>query len=605
MAGAGGVGRMRPLDLAVIGNCAVSSVVSPTGRHLWFCYPRFDADPVLNALLGGEDPQRGFFDVTLRGQAGSRQAYLSNSAVLETVLTDEAGASLRILDLAPRFKRYGRIYRPPSLLRRIEPISGRPRIRVRLRPTFEYGQRIPVVSHGSNHIRYCSAEQVLRLTTDAPLSHILYETEFGLDRPVNLVLGPDETLPESAEQHARTCLSETIAYWADWVRGLNVPFDWQEAVIRAAITLKLCSFEDTGAIVAALTTSVPEAPGSARNWDYRFCWLRDAFFTVSALNRLNATLTMEGFVRFVLDSVLQDLEGPVPPLFAIAPGLGTEERIAQALPGFLGHGPVRVGNAAVSQRQNDGYGSIILTASQMFFDTRLPRRGDADLYRQLATIGRDAARSAFEPDAGLWEYRERESVHTYSTAMCWAAVDRLGGIASRVGLSEEAKGWEVQAAGIRERLLREAVVPGEGWVASSLGGRSVDASSLLLPEIGLLRADDPLFLRTLDITERRLVRDGFVKRYNEADDFGLPETAFIVCSFWYIDALARVGRREEARAVFETALSWRNHVGLLAEDVDPRTGLLWGNFPQTYSQVGLILSAMRLSRSWEEGLWRG
>jgi GH15 family glucan-1,4-alpha-glucosidase len=284
---------MRPLDLAVIGNCAVSSVVSPTGRHLWFCYPRFDADPVLNALLGGEDPERGFFDVTLRGQAASRQAYLPNSAVLETVLTDEAGASLRILDLAPRFKRYGRIYRPPSLLRRIEPISGRPRIRVRLRPTFEYGQRIPVVSHGSNHIRYCSAEQVLRLTTDAPLSHILYETEFGLDRPVNLVLGPDETLPESAEQHARTCLSETIAYWADWVRGLNVPFDWQEAVIRAAITLKLCSFEDTGAIVAALTTSVPEAPGSARNWDYRFCWLRDAFFTVSALNRLNATLTME------------------------------------------------------------------------------------------------------------------------------------------------------------------------------------------------------------------------------------------------------------------------------------------------------------------------
>ncbi|MCW8085626.1 glycoside hydrolase family 15 protein [Roseococcus sp. MDT2-1-1] len=595
----------RPLDLAVIGNCAVSSLVSPTGRHLWFCYPRFDAEPVLNALLGGEDPERGFFDVTLRGQAASRQAYLPNSAVLETVLTDDAGASLRILDLAPRFKRYGRIYRPPSLLRRIEPVAGRPRIRIRLRPTFEYGQRIPVVSNGSNHIRYVSADQVLRLTTDAPLSHILYETEFGLDRPVNLVLGPDETLPESAEQHARTCLSETIAYWADWVRGLNVPFDWQEAVIRAAITLKLCSFEDTGAIVAALTTSVPEAPGSSRNWDYRFCWLRDAFFTVSALNRLNATLTMEGFVRFVLDSVLQDLEGPVPPLFAIAPGLGTEERIAQALPGFLGNGPVRVGNAAVSQRQNDGYGSIILTASQMFFDTRLPRRGDADLYRQLAVIGRDAARSAFEPDAGLWEYRERESVHTYSTAMCWAAVDRLAGIARRVGLSEDAKGWEVQAAGIRERLLREAVVPEEGWVASALGGRSVDASSLLLPEIGLLRANDPLFLRTLEITERRLVRDGFVKRYDEADDFGLPETAFIVCSFWYIDALARVGRREEARAVFETALSWRNHVGLLAEDVDPRTGLLWGNFPQTYSQVGLILSAMRLSRSWEEGLWRG
>lgn len=189
--------------------------------------------------------------------------------------------------------------------------------------------------------------------------------------------------------------------------------------------------------------------------------------------------------------------------------------------------------------------------------------------------------------------------------MCWAAVDRLAGIARRVGQEADAEGWETQAAAIRGRLLREAAVPGEGWIASALGGRSVDASSLLLPEIGLLRADDPLFLRTLEVTERRLVRDGFVKRYDEADDFGLPETAFIVCSFWYIDALARVGRRDEARAVFETALSWRNHVGLLSEDVDPHTGLLWGNFPQTYSQVGLILSAMRLSRSWEEGLWRG
>jgi GH15 family glucan-1,4-alpha-glucosidase len=378
----------RPLDIAVVGNCAVSSLVSPTGRHLWFCFPRPDAEPAFNALLGGTEPERGFFDVTLRNLASSRQAYLPNTAVLETILTDEAGASLRILDLAPRFRRYGRMYRPPSLIRRIEPLSGRPRIRVRLRPTFEYGARMPAISSGSNHIRYIGGLQVLRLTTDAALSHILHETEFGLDRPVNLVLSPDETLPEGVETHVRTCLAETEAYWGDWVRGLNVPFDWQEAVIRAAITLKLCSYEDTGAILAALTTSVPEAPGSARNWDYRFCWLRDAFFTVSALNRLNATRTMEGFVSFVLDAVLSELgDGPVPPLFPIAPGLlGTEEMLAEALPGFHGHGPVRIGNAAVSQRQNDGYGSIVLTASQMFFDTRLPRRGDADLYRQLAGI---------------------------------------------------------------------------------------------------------------------------------------------------------------------------------------------------------------------------
>jgi GH15 family glucan-1,4-alpha-glucosidase len=497
------------------------------------------------------------------------------------------------------------MYRPPMLVRRIEPVAGRPRIAIRMRPSFDHGADAGRHSIGSNHIRYFGADTVLRLTTDASLTYIAQEAEFALDRPVSLVLGADETLPESPDTVARNTIAETEAYWLEWVRGLNLPFDWQEAVIRAAITLKLCSFEDTGGIVAALTTSVPEAPGSGRTWDYRFCWLRDAFFTVGALNRLNATRTMEGFLRFIMDSVPDGSNGPIPPLFPIAPGTEVAERIASALPGFHGDGPVRIGNAAVTQVQNDSYGAIVMTATQMFWDQRLSRPGDLALYRQLADIGQHAERAAFEPDAGLWEYRGRAAAHTHSAAMCWAALDRLGAIAARLGLGAEAQEWERRADGLRQRILAAATEHGGGWISGVLGGDPVaDASTFLLPEVGLIRATDPIFLRTVEVLEQRLVRDGIVLRYDHADDFGTPEVGFLVCTFWYIDTLARIGRRDEARALFERALAWRNHVGLLSEDVHPGTGALWGNFPQTYSQVGLILSAMRLSRSWEEGLWR-
>ncbi|NMJ39963.1 glycoside hydrolase family 15 protein [Roseomonas sp. JC162] len=596
---------MTNLDYAVLGNCAIAALVSSTARQEWFCFPRLDGEPVFNALLGGEDPPRGFMDVLLRNQEQASQRYRRNTAVVETLLTDDTGAALRIIDLAPRFRRFGRIYRPPMIVRRLEPVSGRPRIRIRIRPSFDHGAEAGRTSIGSNHVRYVGPEMVLRLTTDAPISYVTEEAEFGLDRPVSLILGADESLPEAPDLVARTAIAETEAYWLEWVRGLNLPFDWQDAVIRAAITLKLCSYEDTGGIVAALTTSVPEAPGSGRCWDYRFSWLRDSFFTVGALNRLNATRTMEGFMRFIMDAVPDGSAGPIPPLFPIAPGTSVEERIAGALPGFRGDGPVRIGNAAVSQLQNDGYGAIVMTAAQMFHDQRLTRVGDIALYRQLATLGEQAERAAFVPDAGLWEYRGRAVPHTHSAAMCWAALDRLGAIAEHLGLDDEARDWDRRAEELRRRILAAATVPGEGWLSGALDGTQVaDASTFLLPEFGLIRATDPLFLRTVEVLEKRLVRDGIVLRYDHEDDFGTLEVGFLVCTFWYIDTLARIGRKDEARALFERALAWRNHVGLLSEDVHPATGALWGNFPQTYSQVGLILSAMRLSRTWEEGLWR-
>lgn len=570
---------------------------------MWHCFPRLDGDPVFNSLLGGNAPQEGYFDVDVEGATHHEQHYLTNTAIVETLITDAADAQVRIVDFAPRFKRFGRIFKPPMIVRRVEPVRGRPRIALNVKPTFDYGAHKPQVTFGSNHARFVHDGLVLRMTTDVPLSYALHGTPFMLDRPVNIFLGADETLPDNPNTIANNFLSETTNYWRDWVRDLNVPFDWQDAVIRAAITLKLCNYEDTGAIMAALTTSIPEAKGTVRNWDYRFCWLRDAFFTVTALNRLSATRTMEGFVSFVLNSVERDESAMISPLFAIAPGMDRTERIAQALPGFQGYGPVRVGNAAVSQQQNDAYGSIVLTAAQMFWDRRLPSPGDASLYDRLCYIGRLAERLALQPDAGLWEYRGRARRHTFSAAMCWAALHRLGHIAAHVGREADARHWLSEAAQLKEKILDAATVEGEGWISGSLDENIVDASILVLPEFGLISKKDKRFHRTIEIVEQRLVKNGFVMRYDEADDFGMPENGFLLCSFWYIDALASVGRRDEARAMFESVLARRNHVGLLSEDIDPKTGELWGNFPQTYSHVGLILSAMRLSQSWEEGLW--
>jgi GH15 family glucan-1,4-alpha-glucosidase len=593
----------QPLDLAIVGNGTLAALINPEGRVSWMCWPRLDGDPVFCALLDGTDPQGGFCDVPMAGLASARQEYRRNTAIVETTLTDAQGRSLRITDIVPRLPRFGRMFRPPMLIRRIEPINGHPRIKLRVRPRFGWGAETPQRRAGSNHLRYIGTQDAIRLTTDAPLGFIAEETEFALDRPLSLIFSTDETVAEAPARLARELEDETTAYWQDWVRLLAVPFEWQDAVIRAAITLKLCAHDDTGGIVAALTTSIPEAPNTARNWDYRFCWLRDAFFTVQALNRLGATRTMENFIRYLTAALPEG--GALPrPVYPLVPNAAIEEHAAPALAGFLGQGPVRVGNQAAEQVQNDAWGSVVMAAAMMFFDRRLPSPGDEALFRRLEPLGAAAEAAALTPDAGIWEYRGRTRVHTFSAAMCWAALDRLGRIAKGLGLGPEAASWKGRADRLRAIILEGAWSPKAGSFTESLGGEGLDAALLLLPEIGLVAPSDPRFVATVDAIVRDLDRGGLLLRYGMPDDFGLPDTAFLVCSFWLVDALHAIGRAEQARALFEKILKLRNHVGLLAEDVDPRNGQLWGNFPQTYSQVGLILSAMRLSTSWEEGFWR-
>ena len=305
--------------------------------------PRFDGDPVFSTLVNNDEPngepRDGCFEVVVDDLARSEQEYLTNTAILVTRLYDSNGGAIEITDFAPRFGQYGRAFRPMMVIRMVRPIAGHPRIRIRLRPIFEYGEAKPQITHGSNHVRYVGPNLTLRLTTDAPPSYILEETSFFLEEPIALVLGPDETLREAPARAASNFLEETRHYWRNWVRGLALPLDWQEAVIRAAITINLCSFEETGAIVAALTTSIPEIADSERNWDYRYCWLRDAFFVVRALNRLGAVPTLENYLRYLTNIVATADDGEIQPVYGIALEGRLTERSLTALHRLSWHGP--------------------------------------------------------------------------------------------------------------------------------------------------------------------------------------------------------------------------------------------------------------------------
>ena len=592
---------MSSLELGVIGNTSASALINGTGEICWACMPRVDADPVFCSLLRErkEESDFGFLAIDLAGLARVEQAYLPHTPVLITRLYDGNGGTLEITDFAPRFRQFERLFCPSQLIRMVRPLSGSPRIRVLVRPACDNGRARRELTWGSNHVRYLSADYTVRLTTDCSITAILEGSQFVLRDPFSLVVGPDETLQGSVADVARRFLEQTADYWQDWVRDLSIPFEWQEEIIRAAITLKLAAYDDTGAIVAAPTTSIPEAADSGRNWDYRYCWLRDANFVVNALNQLNATRTMERYLGYIIN-IAAAADGALQPVYRINGSPEMDERTVDSLPGYRAMGPVRVGNQAWNQVQNDVYGSTVLAAAHAFFDRRLSTLGNAALYHQLEPLGERAVAVHALPDAGLWELRGAAHIHTFSSVMCWVACDRLAKIAARLALPERARYWHAHAERIHATIVGRAWNARLGSFSATFDGDTLDASLLLLAELGFVAAGDSRFVGTVAAVERELKRGDFVYRYTAPDDFGVPANAFLVCTFWYIDAITLLGRRDEARALFEATLARRNRLGLLAEHIDPATGELWGNFPQTYSMVGMIKSASRLSIPWHQ-----
>ena len=592
----------QSLDLFPIGNCAASGLIDRAGRLVWACAPRVDGDPMFCSLLG-EDPDanpnaHGLWSIEVENQAEVHQGYLRNTPILSTRITDADGAVAEIIDFSPRYRQFGRIYRPLAVIRLVRPLVGTPKITIRARPMVNYGERPAERTTGSNHIRFVGGQTTLRLTTDAPVSHITAERLFRLEEPVAMFLGPDEGFDADLGATCARMLNETTNYWRGWVRTLSVPLEWQEAVIRAAITLKLCAHEETGAIVAALTTSIPEHAESGRNWDYRYCWLRDAYYVVQALNRLGAADMLENYLGYLRNLVDRSRGGHVQPLYGVGLEPSLAEYFAENLRGYRGMGPVRIGNQAHEHLQHDVYGQIILSTVQAFFDERLLRPATVDDFRALEPIGERAFELHDKPDASLWEFRGRENVHTYSAMMCWAACDRLGNAAARLGLEDRADYWNGRAAHVRAVIERRAWNEKLGRFAATFEGDDLDASLLQLVDVRFVSPDDKRMAATIAAVEKGLRRGPYMLRYAIPDDFGEPKTAFNICTFWLIETLHLSGRTEEARQLFEEMLGRRTAAGLLSEDIAFDGAELWGNYPQTYSLVGLINCATILSRPW-------
>ncbi len=584
------------LDLALVGNGTIGALIDAQGGVAWCCFPRFDGDPVFCTLLGGENPSTacGSFVIELVDGTRAEQKYLADTPILVTQLYDRHGNAVEITDFCPRYESGEDIVCPAVLVRQLKPIAGRPSVRVQLSPAFDYGCGLRHPSPGANYISY-AGEPPLRLGVNAPIEPIIDAVPFYVQETITLIFGTANQLTGDAAGAARL-LEQTIGYWRKWVKTLEAPPQWRDDVVRAAITLALNVYEPTGAIIPAMTTSIPEAPNTGRNWDYRYCWPRDGYFTAAALGQLGESRSAERFAQFLLRVADSTSDARLVPIYDIDGGQIPVEHFAACLSGYRGMGPVRIGNKASEQAQHDLYGEALLIAGALL-EHGAGRTVDRGLFARLERWGEQAAKLFDKPDAGLWELRATARVHTFSGVMCWVACDRLAEFAERLQIGDRATHWRERADQIHSAILRRSWNADLNAFTATMEGDSLDASLLLMPRLGFLPADDHRFGGTVAAIESQLKHGDFVYRYVERDDFGYPENAFLVCTFWYIEALALMGRtrREQARALFEKILAARNRHGLLAEDLDTRTQEQWGNFPQTYCMAGIIDCAIALA----------
>jgi GH15 family glucan-1,4-alpha-glucosidase len=584
---------MRLEDLGLIGNCQCSALVERTGAVVWCCLPRFDSEPVFSTLLDERDG--GSFLVGPADGGAGVQRYLDNTNVLETNF-DAPGGSFRVLDFMPRFVLYDRTFRPTELVRIVEPVAGTPRIRVICSPRLGWSRRQAEQVQGSNHVRFEGFPSQLRLTTDLPISY-LSGKPFALTERQHLVLTWGAAIEEPLQALCARFLDGTLRYWRRWIKECSVPPLFQREVIRSALALKLHCFEDTGAIVAAMTTSIPEAPGSGRTWDYRYCWLRDAYYALSAFRLLGCFEEREQFVRYLINIASSAPDLDLSPLYRVDAETDLEERVLAHWPGFGGDGPVRVGNAAATQRQNDVFGEMALALVPVFLDDRFSAERSPATLALLQRLAHKAIAVAGTPDAGIWELRASPRTQTFSSVMCWAGVDRMAAVAARC-CPDEASAMREAADQIRDHILERAWSPERVSLAASYGGHELDAALLQVASLRLLLPDDLRLQQTVEAVEADLSNGDWLMRYRTEDGLGTPTTAFILCTFWLVQALAVLGRHQEARDRLERTLPALSPLGLLSEDYAPGERRLWGNFPQAYSHVGLIHAAFAASPRW-------
>ncbi|RBQ02483.1 glycoside hydrolase family 15 protein [Pedobacter miscanthi] len=575
----------------IIGNCAFIAHINKNTDISWLCWPRFDSPFVFGSLL--DKKKGGEFSILPQGEFTSNQYYIENTNVLRTEITAEDG-KYRITDFAPRFHLYERYFKPLMFIRKIEPLEGNPRITIKCEPVCDYGKGKMKSSRGSNHIDYLGCDENIRLSTNVSLTYIIDEKAFVLNEAKYLIMTYGQNLEAPVVSTAENFLRETIAYWRLWIKHSSIAGFYQPFVIRSALVLKIHQYEDTGAIIAASTTSLPESPGSTRNWDYRYCWLRDSHYVLTSLNHIGHFEEMEKYFNYLSDiSHAEDTR--YQPLYGIAGEREITERTLDHLEGYKGEQPIRIGNQAYEHIQNDIYGQVLISMLPLYTDHRFVFSERSDSVKWIESVLSKIERTIDEKDAGIWEFRNIANVHCYSNLFQWAGAQAAFKMAKTIGNADFEKRAQVLIDKAAAHI--EACYDPERKVyTNAVGSEHLDASTLQLIMMNYL---DPASDRAKDhliALEKELkTEDGLFYRYLHADDFGKPKTTFLICAFWYVEALACVGRTDEAIKEFENIIKYCNHLLLFSEDVDAKTGSQWGNFPQAYSHVGLMNAAYRIA----------
>jgi GH15 family glucan-1,4-alpha-glucosidase len=575
----------------IIGNCAFLAHVHKNTNISWLCWPRFDSSFVFGRLL--DENHGGVFSIQPEQSYESHQYYIENTNVLRTEISCNDGR-YRITDFAPRFNKNEQYYKPLMLIRKIEPLEGNPRIVIKCEPVYSYGKEKMQATLGSNHIDYHSETESMQLSTNVSLNYILDQSYFVLNEPKYLILTFGHQFEEPVISTAELFLRETMAYWRLWIKHSSIAGFYQPFVIRSALVLKIHQYEDTGAIIAASTTSLPEFPGSTRNWDYRYCWLRDSFYVLTSLNHIGHFEEMEKYFNY-LSNISLATDKRYQPLYGIAGERMITEEILDHLNGYLGEQPIRVGNQAFEHIQNDIYGQVLISMLPLYTDHRFVFSERSDSVKWIDHVLSKIEATIDEYDAGIWEFRNIANIHCYSNLFQWAGANAAFKMAKTIGH----EGFEQRAKILIDKAaihIEACYDPERKVYTNAVGSKHLDASTLQLIMMNYL---DPTSQRAKDHLiglERELkTEDGLFYRYLHADDFGKPKTTFLICAFWYVEALACVGRIDEAIKEFENIIKYCNHLLLFSEDVDSKTGSQWGNFPQAYSHVGLMNAAYRIA----------
>ena len=585
----------KGLNYGIIGNCKSSALINEDSSIDWCCLPQFDSSAIFCKII--DNHIGGSFKIEADESYIITQQYINNTAIVRTNFKNEKN-EFEVLDFMTRYKLDDQnFYSPPEIQRLIKPIKGLPKIKVLYNPTLEYANGKTKTYEKEDFIVSVFDEasyETLFLYTDIEKKKILENKEFELSKSVYLNLSYNEKIDLPSLSKSEEEFKKTQEYWLNWCKKSPSFKSYNKEITRSSITLKLLTFEKTGAVLAAATTSIPETIGEVRNWDYRFCWIRDASMVIKIIAKLGHQRIVKNFIDFIVNLIPNKNE-KLQIMYGIDGQKTLTEKILKHLSGYKNSKPVRIGNAAYIQKQNDIYGILVDAIHFQIEKFKDISYKHEQLWSIVKSVVWVVEKNWKKPDKGIWEFRNEDQHFTFSKLLCWVAIDRAIKISNLIKNGRKSDKWKILREEIKNDIHLNAWNPKIKAFTQSYGSDFLDASVLLMESYGFIDCKDPKYVDTVKAIERELLFDGLLFRYKNNDDFGEPKSSFTVCTFWYINSLFKIGEETKAKNLFDQLLLNSNHMGLFSEDLDFKTKKMLGNFPQAYSHLALIETAMNFN----------